>query len=147
MKVYCETSTLTVKCMHAWLLLCCILNRLPYRSSIAMSILPTMSEYRDLPLKNISLRFWTKLEECLNDTEDVGNVAVALSRDAGDKCHEYRSDEIEGFKQDPDPVKCVLLAWADKKKATVADLEGFFGRNRDFGSQPLELLQSYCGEY
>ena len=110
-----------------------------------MSILPTMSRRGELSLKDVSSRFWTELDVLLHDK--VGDVAVALSNDAGDKCHEFQSDEIAGFKQDLDPVKCLLLAWADKKKATVADLEDFFGRNRDFGRQPLELLQSYCGEY
>ena len=103
-----------------------------------------MSQHRDLSLKDVSSRFWTKLDESLHDQLD--NVVIALSKEAGDKCHEYRLDEVEEFKQKPDPVRRLLLDWADEKKATIGDLENFLARSRGFGEQPLKLLRQYCGE-
>ena len=103
-----------------------------------------MSKYRELSLREISLQFWAELNVKLH--EKFEKVAVALGKIAGDKSHVYRSDEIAGFRDAGEPVKDLLLDWATKTQATIADLEEFFRSNKDFGIQPLELLQKCCGE-
>ena len=103
-----------------------------------------MSKYRELSLKEISSQFWAKLDVNLHGKYD--NVAVALIKNAGDKSYTYSHDEIQGFREAVDPVQRLLLDWGTKTQATIADLEKFFHSNRDFGIQPLELLQKCCGE-
>ena len=103
-----------------------------------------MSEYRELSLREISSHFWAKLDVNLHGKYD--KVAVALIENAGDKSYTYSHDEIQGFREAVDPVQRLLLDWGTKTQATIADLEEFFRNNWDFGIQPLELLQKYCGK-
>ena len=104
------------------------------------------SQYLELSLKDVSTRFWDEINRLLYDKFD--KIAISLPKNAGDKCHSYGFNEIEAFRSGPgdDCVQRLFLDWAGKKRATVADLGDFFHRSKDFGSQPFELLQRYCGE-
>ena len=100
-------------------------------------------KYLELSLKDVSTQFWKELDSLLYDKFE--QVVISLSENAGNKCYSYRTNEIVGL-YSQDRVQLLLLDWADKKRATVADLGYFLHSSKNFGAQSFELLRHYCGE-